>query len=79
MQISINIPDELAIEAQSHGLTPQAYAELLLKNHSSAKPVRPFRSAEEIQSWLGSLSQFSDKIPSLPETISREWLYQDHD
>ena len=33
---------------------------------------------EEIRAWLDSLAQFSDKIPPLPETISREWLYQDH-
>jgi hypothetical protein len=37
------------------------------------------RTADEIRIWLDSLAQFSDKIPPLPETISRDWLYQDHD
>jgi hypothetical protein len=36
------------------------------------------RSSEEIRAWLDSLAQFSDKIPPLPETISRDWIYQDH-
>jgi len=41
--------------------------------------TRQPRTQEEIRIWLDSLAQFSDKIPPLPETISREWLYQDHD
>jgi hypothetical protein len=32
----------------------------------------------EIRAWLDSLAQFSGKIPPLPETISREWIYQEH-
>ena len=79
MQITVNIPDELASEAQSQGLTLQAYVERVLASRLPAKTVRPFRSEEEIRSWLDSLAQFSEKIPSLPKTISREWLYQDHD
>jgi len=46
---------------------------------SSACLGHPPRTPEEIRGWLDSLAQFSDKIPPLPETISREWLYQDHD
>lgn len=37
------------------------------------------RKPEEIRDWLDSLAQFSQKIPPLPETISREWIYQEHD
>jgi hypothetical protein len=37
------------------------------------------RSLLEIRAWLDSLAQFSDKIPPLSETITREWIYQDHD
>jgi hypothetical protein len=32
-----------------------------------------------VRAWLDSLAQFSDKIPPLPKTISREWIYQEHD
>ena len=38
----------------------------------------PARTSEEIRAWLDSLAQFSDKIPPLPEVISRDWIYQDH-
>jgi hypothetical protein len=37
------------------------------------------RSQQEIRTWLDSLAQFSDRIPPLPEKITREWIYQDHD
>jgi hypothetical protein len=40
---------------------------------------RQLKSPEQIRAWLDSLAQFSDKIPPLPETISRSWIYQDHD
>jgi len=40
-------------------------------------PATP--SQEEIRAWLDSLAQFSNKIPPLPENITREWIYQDHD
>jgi len=33
----------------------------------------------EIRARLDSLAQFSEKIPPLPEAISREWIYQEHD
>jgi hypothetical protein len=42
------------------------------------EPRQP-RTPEEIRAWLDSLAQFSDKIPLLPDTLSREWIYQDHD
>jgi hypothetical protein len=32
------------------------------------------RSLPEIRAWLDSLAQFSDKIPLLPEKITREWI-----
>jgi hypothetical protein len=37
------------------------------------------RTPEQIRAWLDALAQFSDKIPPLPESISREWIYQDHE
>lgn len=39
----------------------------------------PPRTPEQIRAWLDSLAQFSDKIPPLPEFVSREWIYQDRD
>ncbi len=36
------------------------------------------RTPERVRAWLDALAQFSNKIPPLPDIISREWIYQDH-
>lgn len=81
MEITLNVPDELAAQAQIRGLQPKAYAEEILAQHveRNAADTRQASTPEEVRAWLDSLAQFSDKIPPLPETISREWIYQDHD
>jgi hypothetical protein len=80
MEVKVKIPDTLAAEARARGVKVEAYVEELLAQRLAEKTpvVRP-RSPEEIRVWLESLAQFSDKIPPLPETISREWIYQEHD
>ena len=80
MVVTVNIPDELAAEAKARGLSLEAYVQEILA-HELARPAetRQPRTEQEIRAWLDSLAQFSDKIPPLPETISRDWLYQDHD
>ncbi len=80
MVVTVNIPDELAAEAKARGLSLEAYVqEILAQQLARPAETRQPRTPEEIRAWLDSLAQFSDKIPSLPETVSREWLYQDHD
>jgi len=81
MEIRVNIPDEIAAQARARGLEPEAYVEEILAQQVGNRPAgaRQSRTPEEIRAWLDSLAQFSDKIPPLPETISREWIYQDHD
>jgi post-segregation antitoxin (ccd killing protein) len=80
MEVKVRIPDTLAAEARARGLKVETYVEELLAQRLAEKTAvsRP-RSPEEIRAWLDSLAQFSDKIPPLPETISREWIYQEHD
>ena len=80
MVVTVNIPDELAAAAKARGLSLEAYVQEILAQEL-ARPAESHqpRTPEEIRVWLDSLAQFSDKIPPLPETISREWLYQDHD
>jgi hypothetical protein len=81
MVIRVNVPDELAAQARMRGMPVETYVEELLARQAaagSAGAAQP-RTAEEIRAWLDALAQFSDKIPPLPETISREWIYQDHD
>jgi hypothetical protein len=80
MEITIKVPDEVAAEAKARGMAVQEYIESLLgQRRDLATSTNRTRSREEIRAWLDSLAQFSDKIPPLPETISREWIYQDRD
>ncbi|HWY20638.1 MAG TPA: hypothetical protein VNX26_05415 [Candidatus Acidoferrum sp.] len=80
MEIRVNVPDELATQAQACGVPVKACVEEILAQRTTVAPAqRQSRTPEQIRSWLDSLAQFSEKIPSLPETISREWIYQDHD
>jgi post-segregation antitoxin (ccd killing protein) len=80
MEITVRISDELAAQAKARGLDVQDYVEELLAQRADARSNAPqIRTQDEIRAWLDSLAQFSDKIPPLPETISREWIYQDRD
>ncbi len=80
MEITVKIPDELAAQAKARGLEVQDYVEELLAQRANASSTaRQVRTPEQIRAWLDSLAQFSDKIPPLPEIISREWIYQDRD
>jgi hypothetical protein len=73
-------PEELAAQAKARGLEVQDFVEELLAQQANARSItRQVRTSEQIRAWLDSLAQFSDKIPPLPETISREWIYQDRD
>ena len=68
-------------QAKARGMSLESYVQEILAQQLAAPPAeaRQPRTPEEIRAWLDSLAQFSDKIPLLPETISREWIYQDHD
>jgi hypothetical protein len=81
MEIRVNVPDELATQAQARGVPVEAYVEELLARQVTVVPAgnKQLRTPEQIRAWLDSLAQFSDKVPPLPDTISREWIYQDHD
>lgn len=80
MEITVRIPDEIAERAKARGLTVEMYIEEILARQvgTQASGIRPPKTAAEIRAWLDSLAQFSDKIPPLPETLSREWIYQEH-
>lgn len=80
MEITVKIPDEIAARAKARGLRVEAYIEEILAQQVGAQPSDTHRpqTPAEIRAWLDSLAQFSEKIPPLPETISREWIYQEH-
>lgn len=78
MEVKVKIPDEIAARARARGLRVEAYIEEILAQQLGAQPAgngRP-QTRAEIRACLDSLAQFSEKIPPLPETISREWIYQ---
>ena len=81
MEIRINIPDGLVAQAESRGVSVEKHVEEILAERSATLATEPKKRVthEEIRAWLDELAQFSDKIPPLPETITREWIYQDHD
>ena len=81
MRVTVKIPAEIAARAKARGMRVETYIEEILTQQIGAQSAgngRP-RTPSEIRAWLDSLAQFSDKIPPLPETISREWIYQEHD
>lgn len=80
MEVTVKIPDELAARAKSRGLRVEDYVLEILAQQLRAPRLgaAQARTPEEIRAWLDSLAQFSDKIPPLPENITRDWIYQDH-
>jgi hypothetical protein len=81
MVIRVNVPEELAAQAQMRGVPLEEFVEQLLAEQVAARstPTVPLRTPEQIRAWLHSLAQFSNKIPPLPEVVTREWIYQDRD
>ena len=82
MQITIEIPDELAAQAQARGLTPEFYVRSLIVEaaHAAPVPIPPQEPKMDIETFLREMSAHSDKIPQLPdEAFTRESFYQDHD
>jgi post-segregation antitoxin (ccd killing protein) len=78
--VTVNIPDELAAAAKARGLSLEAYVqEILAQPLASSSPSRQPRTPQAIRACIESLAQFSEKIPPLPEHVSRAWLYQDRD
>ena len=77
------VPVEIYVEellAQATEVSDEAKAEEPLVPKPRLRiGDEPPRTPEQVRAWLEALAQFSDKIPPLPETISREWIYQDHD
>lgn len=81
MEVRVKIPKEIAAAAKARGVRVEEYVEELLSQrvgNGGFATERP-GNAQEIKAWLESLAQFSEKIPPLPESITREWIYQDHE
>jgi hypothetical protein len=83
MAITVKVPDEIAAEAERLGIPPEQYVQEILRARAGVPAIFrgrvPKLRPEEVRQWLDELAQFSDKIPELPERITREWIYQGHD
>ncbi len=68
MQITVTIPDGLAAEAQSRGMTVESYVEGLIAQQLSMLQRQPLPhelSAEQFEAALDELTRYSQKIPSV--------------
>jgi post-segregation antitoxin (ccd killing protein) len=81
MKVNVKVPEELAAQAEALGLALETYIEQILAQQLRGPKTEGHtpRTPKEIRAWLDSLAQFSDKVPPLPEKITRDWIYQDHD
>jgi hypothetical protein len=82
MQITIEIPDELAAKAEARGLTPESYVRSLIEDAvgTSPLPLPPAKPRMDMERFFEAMAAHSDKIPQLPdEAFTRESFYQDHD
>ena len=81
MELKVKIPEGIAALAKARGVPVEEYVEDLLTQQlgNGVSETQGPKTAEEIRAWLDSLAQFSEKIPELPETITRDWIYQEHE
>jgi hypothetical protein len=82
MQITIEIPDEMAAQARARGLTPEFYVRSLIVEaaHAAPIPLPPAEPRMDMKTFLREMAAHSEKIPQLPnEAFTRESFYQDHD
>jgi len=81
MKVTLKVPDEIPVRAKARRLWVEEYLEKILKQQLGTQTASKdrLRTPAEIRAWLDSLAQFSDEIPPLPDKISRERTYQEHD
>lgn len=82
MEITVNIPDEVAQKAHALGMTPESYVASLI--HIDKPEENSTLSVEErvadMKRFIQELSAHSENIPVLPDyAFTRESFYSDHD
>ena len=76
MQISVTIPDQLAAQAESRGVSVDAYVRELLEQAAVRDKTVPPRSSEEIEAFLIAMADGSESLPLLPtESFTRSSFY----
>jgi hypothetical protein len=82
MQITVDIPDELAEQIRARGLTPEGFVRSLIDDagRNASLPPEPARPERDMEAFFTGMAAYSEKIPQLPdEAFTRESFYQDHD
>lgn len=82
MQITVEIPDELAAQVRERGLTPESYVRGLIADASRAESATSGASSGKmsVDEFIRAMAANSEKIPQLPDqAFTRESFYQDHD
>ena len=82
MEITVTIPDEVAVEARVRGLTPESYVEGLVAEKGKVTGTAKTREQRraDIERFIEEVSANSENIPRLPdEAFTRASFYSDHD
>lgn len=82
VELKPEIEARLVADANANGLELAVYAGNVIERIylQGSGRRKPSRSPEEVRAWLDSMTQFSDKIPQLPEeAFTRESFYQDNE
>jgi hypothetical protein len=91
MQVTLDIPDEVAAQAEARGVPVESYIRGILEQAAAIPspaptqsdppgPPRRKRTREELHAFFEEFAQFSDQIPDLAGmTFDREMVYPDHD
>jgi hypothetical protein len=80
VDIAPEVQAELSRQAAAHGRAVEVYAASLLEEAVRVPPAAGLMSADRLESAFQELSEFSHKIPSLPDdAFTRESLYRHHD
>ena len=82
IELKPEIEAQLVAEAHAKGVEPSVDAGNMIERiyFRVNGTRRPLRNPEDVRAWLDSLTQFSDKIPQLPdEAFTRENFYRDHE
>jgi hypothetical protein len=82
MQITVEIPDDLAAQVRARGLTPESYVKGLIDSarQSASTEDSPARRRTDLETFLREMARHSEKIAKFPdEALTRESFHQDHD
>ena len=80
MQITVEIPDELAARLQSLGVDLPSYVQDAAVKGAQQLAPAPKQKKVDLEAFFAGVTQHSEKVPVLPEeAYHRSSYYSDHD